>query len=913
MSATPQANLYFLPWVRQGAAAAVTTVDSLGQSPLPGAATVNVALQVNSTAIPATAVQLRGPGDVLGIDPNQVVRTDPRPASVDFEPNCFPAVEFDHPDLPWLFTPAAANSDSKLRPWLCLIVLREQDGVTLGPSAGGSLPMLQIDAPADPAIELPDLTDSWAWAHTQAAATDSSSVASALTGDPALSLARLVCPRILTPDTAYLACVVPTFELGRLAGLGKPFSDSDVLTNIALAPAWTWKAQGMPVPIQLPVYYSWEFRTGDGGDFESLAARLTTSAPPGLGLRSVNIGQPGFPTGASNTLTAQVEGALTPIGGSPNPVLWSGSDASSFETALAKIVNQPGIVQMLDPSANPLLAPPLYGQWYAARSTATAQAANWFDELNLDPRWRIAAAIGTNVIQQNQEALMASAWEQAGQTPSANQRLRQLQVSMAVGERLYARHLTPIVNYQPTSGQSSEAMLLRVGAPAFSRIRASDAPSTPTLTATMVGTTVPVPSTRSAMRRIARHRGPLTRRIAVQDYTRDPNNNWVARLRYGGAVSPPAPPASVSAILTSLPSIQDVVGALWNRGFQIAAENQPLIPLPQVDLLPGNWDYPGNFRAAIDDHFSRLRAPPAAAPPPAGSMIPTSGYVLTQMNPRNSLAKLVTDAISSGPSALAPTAPGVTPIGTETVLLNPSFQQPMYGPLQDISQDLLLPGLGSVGANTVLGLQTNGAFVEAYMVGLNFEMGRELLWRGFPTDQQGTYFKNFWGYDAGDPAAMDIDDLQKNPTRVLGGASAGATAQFVFLLRSDLLRRYPNALIYLTPIVPGTSADVFPIFNGSLEPDIAFFGFPLAATSAKGNGTTTGYFVIIQEHPTEPRFGVDVGVVPPGTSHLSIANEPAGLPPAGSSFTWGLNAAHMAGITLRQPVRIAIPVTQLLS
>ena len=31
------------------------------------------------------------------------------------------------------------------------------------------------------------------------------------------------------------------------------------------------------------------------------------------------------------------------------------------------------------------------------------------------------------------------------------------------------------------------------------------------------------------------------------------------------------------------------------------------------------------------------------------------------------------------------------------------------------------------------------------MVGLNFEMGRELLWRGFPTDQRGTYFDSFWG------------------------------------------------------------------------------------------------------------------------------------------------------------------------
>jgi hypothetical protein len=356
-----------------------------------------------------------------------------------------------------------------------------------------------------------------------------------------------------------------------------------------------------------------------------------------------------------------------------------------------------------------------------------------------------------------------------------------------------------------------------------------------------------------------------------------------------------------------------VLAAAWNYGFQIAAEGQALIPLPGVDLLPGDWDYPGNFRAAIDDHFSRLRAPPTAPPPPTSAMIPTTGYVLNQMYPRNALAKLVKDAISTGPSVLQPTAPGVTPIGTETVLLTPSFRQPMYEPLKETSQDLLLPGLGSVAANTVLGLQTNRAFVEAYMVGLNFEMGRELLWRGFPTDQQGTYFKNFWGYDAGSPAATDIDDLQKNPGRALGDASTGTSAQFVFLLRSDLLRRYPNALVYLSPIATGTTPDLLPLFNGSLDPDVAFFGFPISAADAKGNGTTTGYLVIIQEHPTEPRFGLDAGVAPAGASHLTIANQPAGLPPTGSTFIWGHNAAHMAGITLRQPVRVAIPVAQLLS
>ena len=95
-------------------------------------------------------------------------------------------------------------------------------------------------------------------------------------------------------------------------------------------------------------------------------------------------------------------------------------------------------------------------------------------------------------------------------------------------------------------------------------------------------------------------------------------------------------------------------------------------------------------------------------------------------------------------------------------MMAPSFPQPMYEALKEKSQDLLLPGLDKVAARTVLGLRTNRAFVEAYMIGLNVEMARELLWRGFPTDQRGTYFRNFWGNDGAAAAVSDIDDLRKN-------------------------------------------------------------------------------------------------------------------------------------------------------
>jgi hypothetical protein len=915
MPAAPQANLSFLPWVRQGAASAIATIDTLGPRQ-PAVADVSITLNVNNQALPAVPVRLRGPADVVGIDAHQVVRTDPRPNTGEFESNCFPSIEFDRADFPWLFTPLHANTNAQLRPWLCLVVVRRQEGVQITSSVDSPLPVLRIAAPAKPFIELPDLKDSWAWAHGQAAAGNSSdpnAVDKALNGAPQLSLSRLVCPRLLTSNTDYIACVVPAFDLGRKAGLGQPIADAELTAATALAPAWTLTAT-TPLKMELPVYYTWSFRTGPAGDFESLARRLKISVPEGLGQRTIDVRQPGFPLPATfpAKATVKIEGALMPLNVPRPPVLWSDSIAVDFEKALANIVNQPGLNQVIAPGADPLLAPPLYGQWHAGRARVTQGTANWFDELNLDPRWRTAAAIGTSVIQEHQEALMASAWEQAAEIQPVNQTMRQLQMSMAVGERLHARHLMTL----------TEERTLRFAAPVFSRLRVPS-PSNPagrTLTATMSESLLPVPATRTAMRRIGRQRGPLTRRLAAKGFGRSLDNTWVAYLNVFDAAPAPVPPAIVRANLFVLPTVENVATAIWNSGFQIAAEGQPVGPPPVVDPLPPAWDYPGYFRAAAAEHLSRIRGRLIASLIPPQAMHETATFVRAQMHPRVALANLARAVVKTGDNVLQPTAPGVTPLGTETVMMAPSFPEPMYEPLKEKSQDLLLPGLDKVDPDTVLGLRTNRAFVEAYMIGLNVEMARELLWRGFPTDQQGTYFKRFWGSDAGSGAGGDIDDLRGNLGRELGAAPPTAPAdEFVLLLRSTLLRRYPNAIIYLTPaLTSGTTTpppDIFPIFSGSLDPDVNFVGFPVSPGVAIGSATSPGYFLVIQEHPTEPRFGLDVPVVNAlGTtkSHLTIGTTPpAGVPLKGR--TWGKNSAHMAEITRRLPVRITIHASELVA
>ena len=106
------------------------------------------------------AVRLRGPADVVGIDRHQVVRTDPRPGTSDFEPNCFPRSSSTAPTSPGCSRRPAPTRSAQLRPWLCLVVVREQDGVPLRSTGDAPLPALEIAAPAKPfAEELPDLSD----------------------------------------------------------------------------------------------------------------------------------------------------------------------------------------------------------------------------------------------------------------------------------------------------------------------------------------------------------------------------------------------------------------------------------------------------------------------------------------------------------------------------------------------------------------------------------------------------------------------------------------------------------------------------------------------------------------------------------------------------------------------------------
>jgi hypothetical protein len=395
---------------------------------------------LNTGAPVPKTVQLQGPGDVTGFDPRAVVRTDPKHSADDYEPNYTPIIEFFDEDFAWRYSPASAAAHERLRPWICLVVLT-RDEFTFGRAPETKLVTIQVK---DPDASLPPPQETWAWAHVHVArdarGTDGSpaQVLGAVRGiieqDTTQAICRLICPRKLKPMRTYHAFVIPTFKTGCLAGLGQPIPDG---TN-GFAPAW---GAGEDT---FPVYYQWGFHTGEEGDFESLVRRLEPrQADSRVGKRPMDVQTPApeYNIPAITPPVLELEGALKAI--NMQSTVWA--QREPFLTALTNFLNLPyeqthvGDEEIED---DPLIAPPLYGQFPAAvERIGQPDDPAWFAMLNLDPRHRTAAGFGTRVVQTHQENYMDIAWKQVGMLREANRRLREAQYARFISASLCQRHI----------------------------------------------------------------------------------------------------------------------------------------------------------------------------------------------------------------------------------------------------------------------------------------------------------------------------------------------------------------------------------------------------------------------------------------------------------------------------------------
>ena len=194
----------------------------------------------------------------------------------------------------------------------------------------------------------------------------------------------------------------------------------------------------------------------------------------------------------------------------------------------------------------------------------------------------------------------------------------------------------------------------------------------------------------------------------------------------------------------------------------------------------------------------------------------------------------------------------------DRIMAYPEIDDPSYRWLARYDRDRLLPGVDSIPPDSVTLLETNPRFVAAFLVGVNHELNRELLWRRYPTDQRGTPVRRFWDRIDGGHDIAAVHTWKPLTTTLV--QQAGGESNLVLLVRGELLRRYPNTVVVAIaasgPDTPSTAdADERrPIFAGFLEPDITFFGFDLEDDDLT---VGHGWFFALQEQVTEPRFALD--------------------------------------------------------
>jgi hypothetical protein len=257
----------------------------------------------------------------------------------------------------------------------------------------------------------------------------------------------------------------------------------------------------------------------------------------------------------------------------------------------------------------------------------------------------------------------------------------------------------------------------------------------------------------------------------------------------------------------------------------------------------------------------------------------------------------------------------------EPIMAHPRYDDASYQQLKRISQDHVVPNLASLVNNSITLLECNWRFIESFLVGLNYEMARELLWRGYPTDQRGTYFAQFWDL-RGVPGAFDaqhrIKPLYNDIAPIHGWKRNGQltplggnrpegrviTSNVVLVVRGDVFRRYPNTEVYAVRAAANPKPrqkDAFetftrhaavetqvtrkdPILSAQFEPDIQCFGFDLDPDEARGDAADPlkkpGWYFVLAQRFGEPRFGLDD---PPE----SFASTPLPAVSAINDLSWG--------------------------
>lgn len=607
----------------------------------------------------------------------------------------------------------------------------------------------------------------------------------------------------------------------------------------------------------LPVLHSWRFHTNEAGTFLDLVAALKPGPiPEGLGVATIVVD-----TSAGDRATASAFGLLAPIGVSSAGGWSDPGVADDTATRLAPPA-QAGVP--------PVVGPPHYGRPWVTDPEATA----WGRELNHDPRHRAVAALGTRAAIDWQQEIVDAASQRLGQTHLAAAMLGHLTTGVELTTRLRRR--------QPGGAgsvmdQRTAADRLAFYGPALRKVFAADGGS---VLAALTGPSSPLsPAVLSAAAlRLARPGAPLVRRRPTDGQGWSPGGlvEHLNTCRYPPEATlpttEPGPDSNLANALEEYLAATDDTSEVstfdWAeqdlRGWEVDLDDDS--PCRSIDLV--------DVVGALDAAFDPVNVPVEA--------------VLGRIRPR--------PARHDVPWVVAP-----------------DLDLPAWAWLRDHAPEWLLPRAALIAPDTIVALRTNGAFLEAFLVGLSQQAVAELRWRGVPCAPTSMPMRTMW------QRVRDPDDDKIRPdisvvdtwhtSHGLDHASHrnGDGDMLVILLRSDLLRRYPDTVIRLarrraaTPTEPDLDAPgVVPAAVGAIAAGLWFIAFDVDP-DALGD-----HFLLLEETIDAPRFTTPVGTVPGEPSGYRVRS-PDGV------VAEAFNGAEFAAGAWARPVRAAIDGQRLVS
>ena len=568
--------------------------------------------------------------------------------------------------------------------------------------------------------------------------------------------------------------------------------------------AWTGAA-----PVTVPVYDSWRFHTEAGGTFRELAERLQPgSAAPGTGGAATDY--PRLPGGPE----LLVRGALAPVGSAEAPL----------PAAVATDMNAL-IAPATDDAGRPVMGLPRYGDAWKPDPLGTT---TWGKTLNRDPRHRGAAGIGLELGIRLQDELAEEAAARAGALEVAAQRIRHLVLGIQAAGSLWRRRLP----------SDPDRQLWLVG-PALRRVVTDDGPVADLVTAE--GRPLPPGVFSTAARRILR---PGPARTALSGGG-DPKvvvpivNKCPDPPPEPGPEGLPPLPDDFDQRLGDLQGAGSIDTAKIAQQLQQLGKGLPTIPNPQNVL----------------DVIKSLEEPPPA-PKPCTPVDP--GPIIVVFDPTRPDAPATTQVLSTIEGVDPPLAPPEVCVGLD---------RPVWRDLNQHFSDWLLPGVGNLPDDSVIALEANPVFTDAFLAGYNTQVVSELRWRNLRIATNCTPLKVFWerAHTGTGARVDDIVGLETWPdTSDLGAPSHrpgdAAAHDLVLVFRGQLFLRFPKTAFYLVSALHGGKVDfgqnpdpaapkVLPTFQGRIGADVMFFGFQgFPATDV------VKHWVALEEPPAGFRF-----------------------------------------------------------